>query len=83
LSRASHACGGKSQSKPLGPAEQQDIRVVQGILLVLVTAFVVVNLLVDVLYAVLDAHTNPVRRTGPGGSGSTRTSCPAGCGNRS
>jgi peptide/nickel transport system permease protein len=35
-------------------AESKDIAVVQGISLVLVTAFVVVNLLVDVLYAVLD-----------------------------
>ena len=35
-------------------AESKDLAVVQGISLVLVTAFVVVNLLVDVLYAVLD-----------------------------
>ena len=35
-------------------AENKDLAVVQGISLVLVTAFVVVNLLVDVLYAVLD-----------------------------
>ena len=35
-------------------AESKDIAVVQGISLVLVTAFVVVNLLVDMLYAVLD-----------------------------
>jgi len=35
-------------------AESKDIAVVQGISLVLVTAFVVVNLLVDALYAVLD-----------------------------
>jgi peptide/nickel transport system permease protein len=35
-------------------AETKDIAVVQGISLVLVTAFVVVNLLVDVLYAALD-----------------------------
>jgi peptide/nickel transport system permease protein len=35
-------------------AESKDIAVVQGISLVLVAAFVVVNLLVDVLYAVLD-----------------------------
>ena len=35
-------------------AESKDIAVVQGISLVLVTAFVVVNLLVDVLYTVLD-----------------------------
>ena len=35
-------------------AESKDIAVVQGISLVLVTAFVVVNMLVDVLYAVLD-----------------------------
>ena len=35
-------------------AQSKDLAVVQGISLVLVTAFVVVNLLVDVLYAVLD-----------------------------
>jgi len=35
-------------------AESKDIAVVQGISLLLVTAFVVVNLLVDVLYAMLD-----------------------------
>ena len=35
-------------------AESKDVAVVQGISLVLVTAFVVVNLLVDVLYTVLD-----------------------------
>lgn len=35
-------------------AENKDLAVVQGISLVLVTAFVVVNLLVDVLYALLD-----------------------------
>ncbi len=35
-------------------AESKDIAVVQGISLMLVTAFVVVNLLVDVIYAVLD-----------------------------
>ena len=35
-------------------AESKDIAVVQGISLILVTAFVVVNMLVDVLYAVLD-----------------------------
>jgi peptide/nickel transport system permease protein len=35
-------------------AQSKDIAVVQGISLVLVTAFVVVNLLVDVAYAVLD-----------------------------
>jgi peptide/nickel transport system permease protein len=35
-------------------AQSKDIAVVQGISLVLVAAFVVVNLLVDVLYAVLD-----------------------------
>jgi peptide/nickel transport system permease protein len=35
-------------------AQSKDLAVVQGIALVLVTAFVVVNLLVDVLYAVLD-----------------------------
>src|SRR6201994_1182448 len=35
-------------------AQDKDLAVVQGISLVLVTAFVVVNLLVDVLYAVLD-----------------------------
>jgi len=35
-------------------AESKDLAVVQGISLVLVTAFVVVNLVVDLLYAVLD-----------------------------
>ena len=35
-------------------AESKDIAVVQGISLMLVTAFVVVNLLVDVIYALLD-----------------------------
>jgi peptide/nickel transport system permease protein len=35
-------------------AESKDLAVVQGISLVLVTAFVVVNLIVDFLYAVLD-----------------------------
>ncbi len=35
-------------------AQSKDLAVVQGISLVLVTAFVVVNVLVDVLYAVLD-----------------------------
>jgi peptide/nickel transport system permease protein len=35
-------------------AETKDIAVVQGISLVLVTAFVLVNLLVDIMYAVLD-----------------------------
>ena len=35
-------------------AQSKDIAVVQGISLVLVTAFVVINLLVDVLYTVLD-----------------------------
>ena len=35
-------------------AESKDLAVVQGISLVLVTAFVVMNVLVDVLYAVLD-----------------------------
>ncbi len=35
-------------------AQSKDLAVVQGISLVLVTAFVVVNLIVDVLYAVLD-----------------------------
>jgi|1186.fasta_scaffold97200_2 peptide/nickel transport system permease protein len=35
-------------------AESKDLAVVQGISLVLVTAFVVVNLIVDLLYAVLD-----------------------------
>jgi peptide/nickel transport system permease protein len=35
-------------------AQSKDIAVVQGISLLLVTAFVVVNLLVDVMYAVLD-----------------------------
>jgi peptide/nickel transport system permease protein len=35
-------------------AQTKDFAVVQGIALVLVTAFVVVNLIVDILYAVLD-----------------------------
>jgi peptide/nickel transport system permease protein len=43
-------------------AESKDIAVVQGISLVLVTAFVVVNLLVDVLYAVLDPRVTLGRR---------------------
>jgi peptide/nickel transport system permease protein len=48
-------------------AQSKDLAVVQGISLVLVTAFVVVNLLVDVLYAVLDPRVmlgsrGPVRR---------------------
>jgi peptide/nickel transport system permease protein len=41
-------------------AQSKDIAVVQGISLVLVTAFVVVNLLVDVLYAVLDPRVTLV-----------------------
>jgi len=45
-------------------AETKDIAVVQGISLVLVTAFVVVNLLVDVLYAVLDPRVT--LGSGPG-----------------
>jgi peptide/nickel transport system permease protein len=43
-------------------AQTKDIAVVQGISLVLVTAFVVVNLLVDVLYAVLDPRMAPEGR---------------------
>jgi peptide/nickel transport system permease protein len=43
-------------------AQSKDIAVVQGISLVLVTAFVVVNLLVDVLYAVLDPRVTLVGR---------------------
>jgi peptide/nickel transport system permease protein len=39
-------------------AESKDLAVVQGISLVLVTAFVVVNLLVDVLYAMLDPRVS-------------------------
>jgi peptide/nickel transport system permease protein len=39
-------------------AETKDIAVVQGISLLLVTAFVVVNLLVDVLYALLDPRVS-------------------------
>ena len=35
-------------------AQSKDLAVVQGISLVLVAAFVVVNLMVDLLYAVLD-----------------------------
>ena len=45
-------------------AQSKDIAVVQGISLVLVTAFVVVNLLVDVLYAVLDPRV--ALGSGPG-----------------
>jgi peptide/nickel transport system permease protein len=39
-------------------AESKDLAVVQGISLVLVTAFVVVNMVVDVLYAVLDPRVS-------------------------
>ena len=39
-------------------AESKDLAVVQGISLLLVTAFVVVNVLVDVLYAVLDPRVS-------------------------
>ncbi len=39
-------------------AQSKDLAVVQGISLVLVTAFVVVNLLVDVLYALLDPRVS-------------------------
>jgi peptide/nickel transport system permease protein len=39
-------------------AESKDLAVVQGISLVLVTAFVVINLLVDVLYAMLDPRVS-------------------------
>ena len=39
-------------------AESKDLAVVQGISLVLVTAFVVVNLVVDVLYAALDPRVS-------------------------
>ena len=39
-------------------AESKDLAVVQGISLVLVTAFVVINLLVDVLYALLDPRVS-------------------------
>jgi peptide/nickel transport system permease protein len=39
-------------------AEDKDLAVVQGISLVLVTAFVVVNMLVDILYAVLDPRVS-------------------------
>ena len=45
-------------------AESKDLAVVQGISLVLVTAFVVVNLLVDVLYAVLDPRVTLGSRAG-------------------
>ena len=44
-------------------AETKDIAVVQGISLVLVTAFVVVNLLVDMLSAALDPRIAPGSRT--------------------
>ena len=39
-------------------AQSKDLAVVQGISLVLVTAFVVVNMLVDVLYALLDPRVS-------------------------
>jgi len=39
-------------------AQSKDLAVVQGISLVLVTAFVLVNMLVDVLYAVLDPRVS-------------------------
>jgi peptide/nickel transport system permease protein len=39
-------------------AQDKDLAVVQGISLVLVTAFVVVNLAVDLLYAVLDPRVS-------------------------
>ena len=39
-------------------AESKDLAVVQGISLVLVTAFVVINLLVDMLYALLDPRVS-------------------------
>jgi peptide/nickel transport system permease protein len=39
-------------------ANSKDFAVVQGISLVLVAAFVLVNLLVDLLYAVLDPRVN-------------------------
>jgi len=42
----------------VGSAQSKDLAVVQGISLVLVTAFVVVNVLVDVLYAVLDPRVS-------------------------
>jgi peptide/nickel transport system permease protein len=45
-------------------AEDKDIAVVQGISLVLVTAFVIVNLLVDALYAVLDPRVTLGSRAG-------------------
>ena len=43
-------------------AQTKDIAVVQGIALVLVTAFAVVSLLADVLYAALDPQVEPGRR---------------------
>src|SRR5262249_50793261 len=43
-------------------AQSKDLAVVQGISLVLVTAFVLVNLLVDVMYAVLDPRVALGRR---------------------
>jgi peptide/nickel transport system permease protein len=42
----------------VGAANSKDFAVVQGISLVLVTAFVLVNLLVDLLYAVLDPRVD-------------------------
>jgi len=45
-------------------AQSKDLAVVQGISLVLVTAFVVLNLLVDLAYAVLDPRVSLGRRAG-------------------
>ncbi len=42
----------------VGAANSKDFAVVQGISLVLVTAFVVVNVIVDILYAVLDPRVS-------------------------
>ena len=39
-------------------SSSKDFAVVQGISLILVTAFVVVNVLVDILYAVLDPRVS-------------------------
>ena len=45
-------------------AQSKDLAVVQGISLVLVTAFVVINLVVDLAYAVLDPRVSLGRRAG-------------------
>jgi peptide/nickel transport system permease protein len=43
-------------------AQSKDLAVVQGISLVLVTAFVVINVMIDLAYAVLDPRVSLGRR---------------------